>query len=41
MTTDPVSGSTDGISGSCGEAGTRPKIVHSNTSTEVWQGARC
>jgi Alpha/beta hydrolase domain len=38
ITTDPVSGQTDGIFAACEERGSCPKVIHTDTSTEVWQG---
>ena len=38
VTTDPVSGHTDGILAACQEAGNCPKVIHTDTGTEVWQG---
>lgn len=35
---DPVSGRTDGILEACGRTQTCPKVVHTDTSTEFWQG---
>ncbi|MDE1568466.1 alpha/beta hydrolase domain-containing protein [Aquabacter sp. P-9] len=36
--TDPVSGRTDGILKACGATQTCPKVIHTDTSTEFWQG---
>lgn len=38
VTTDPVSGRTDGIFAVCRESGRCPKVIHTDTATEVWQG---
>ena len=38
VTTDPVSGRTDGILAACEERANCPKVIHTDTSTEVWQG---
>lgn len=38
VTTDPVSGRTDGILAACEERGNCPKVIHTDTATEVWQG---
>ncbi len=35
---DPVSGRTDGILEACVRTQTCPKVVHTDTSTEFWQG---
>ena len=37
VTTDPVSGETDGVLKVCGETDTCPKVIHTDTSTEFWQ----
>lgn len=36
--TDPVSGRTDGILKACAATQTCPKVIHTDTSTEFWQG---
>lgn len=36
--TDPISGLTDGILARCLETQTCPKVMHTDTSTELWQG---
>ena len=38
VTTDPVSGHADGILAACQDAGSCPKVIHTDTGTEVWQG---
>jgi hypothetical protein len=38
VATDPISGRTDGVLSRCLAAGNCPKIVHTDTSTEVFQG---
>ena len=38
VSADPVSGQTDGILAACQERGNCPKVIHTDTSTEVWQG---
>ena len=35
--TDPLTGSTDGILARCLETRTCPKVMHTDTSTELWQ----
>jgi hypothetical protein len=37
-TTDPLSGRTDGVMARCAESDTCPKVIHTDTDTEVWQG---
>ncbi|MFD2368249.1 alpha/beta hydrolase domain-containing protein [Pseudoduganella sp. GCM10020061] len=38
VTTDPVSGRTDGIFARCATDNTCPKLMHVDSSTEFWQG---
>ncbi|MEO7497713.1 MAG: alpha/beta hydrolase domain-containing protein [Massilia sp.] len=38
VTTDPVSGRTDGIFARCTASHTCPKLMHVDSSTEFWQG---
>ena len=37
-TTDPATGKTESILTACNASGTCPKIMHTDTSTEFWQG---
>lgn len=37
-TTDPVSGQTDGIFSRCRATDSCPKLIHTDSSTEFWQG---
>ena len=38
MTTDPLTGATDGIFARCAVDSTCPKLMHVDSSTEFWQG---
>ena len=38
VTTDPVTGRTDGIFARCSVSATCPKVMHVDSSTEFWQG---
>ncbi|WP_456269665.1 hypothetical protein M1D97_05095 [Kushneria sp. AK178] len=37
-TTDPLTGRTDSLLAACTASNTCPRLMHSNTSTEFWQG---